>query len=97
MVVLAMQSHFFNFGGGRTHSYWDLYFGYGLFAAVNCAIETVLFWQLSGNPGNGKAIIALFSLANIVYGVLVWKYFFPMPLVFDSAIALCLAYAWCIS
>jgi len=44
-VVTAMKVHRFNFGG-FTHSYWELYFGYGLFVSIGCFVECVLFWQL---------------------------------------------------
>jgi hypothetical protein len=96
-VVEAMKSHAFNFGGVRPHSYWEMYFGYGLFAAVNCLIEAILFWQLTSGSVNlapARSIVLLFCLANIGYAILVWKYFFLVPLVFDAAIALCLAAAY---
>ena len=94
-VVDAMKLHRFDFGGFSPHSYWDLYFGYGLFAAFNCLIESVLFWQLAGmartEPRRTMPVVALFALANLGYAILVWKYFFVIPLIADLAIAACLA------
>lgn len=46
-VVDAMRSNAFSFSG-HMHSYWDMYFGYGLMAVLNCFIEAALFWQLAG-------------------------------------------------
>jgi hypothetical protein len=95
-VVEAMKAHHFNFLGSA-RSYWDFYFGYALFAAFNCAVEAVLFWQLARIGGEQaplvKPVIALFVLANLGYAVLAWKYFFITPIVPDIAIAICLGLA----
>ena len=92
-VVQAMQSHFFSFSGW-SRSYWDLYFGYGLFSAFNCLIEAVLFFQLASiagkNPRIVRMIAGLFLVANIGYATLIYRYFFPLPGYFDIAIALLL-------
>jgi len=94
-VVSMMKSHRFDFGGSRPHHYWEMYIGYGLFAAINCLIEAILFWQLSRSPNT--PIIALFLFANLTYAALVWRYFFFIPLVMDVLIALCLASALAVS
>jgi len=95
-VVQAMQSHYFSFSGSL-RSYWDMYFGYGLFSAFNCLLEAVLLWQLAGIAKNFPHLIrpvaALFVAANIGYAILVWKYFFPLPSYFDIAIAILLGLA----
>lgn len=92
-LVEAMKLHRFNFGS-TVHSYWELYFGYGLFAAVNCLIEAVLFWQLAALAKTDsvriRPIVALFLLANVGYAILVWNYFFLTPIVPDTAIVICL-------
>jgi len=92
-VIEVMQSHSFNFSGS-VRSYWDLYFGYGLLAALNCLIEAVLFWQLATLATRSlrdlRPIIALFTAANLAYAAMVLKFFFFVPLVPDLAIATCL-------
>jgi len=97
-LVQAMRSFRFDFGGSQPHSYWEMYIGYGLFAAVNCLIEALLFWWASrhtaGARGLVNAIIGIFLFANITYGALVWRYFFFIPLVMDTLVALCLAAAF---
>lgn len=96
-VVEAMRSHQFLFDGSL-RSYWDMYFGYGLFAAFNCLVEAVLFWQLATLAKTGavlvRPIVALFCIANLGYALLVLRYFFVVPLIPDVAIAACLALAW---
>jgi hypothetical protein len=94
-LVAAMKSQHFHFRlATAPRSYWDFYFGYGLFASFNCLIEAVLFWQLVGLartvPSRVRPIAALFCVANLVYAALVWRFFFLVPLVPDVAIALCL-------
>jgi hypothetical protein len=90
-VVDAMRSHAFTFALAP-HTYWDMYFGYGLEAAFVCLVEAVLFWLLAGAaPGNGplvRSVAALFVIANVVHIVMLVRYFaFPVPIVFDGLIA----------
>jgi len=95
-VVQAMRDHIFNFSGMQ-RSYWDMYFGYGLMAAINCLFEAALFWQLAAIAKTSarlvQPVVALFLVANLVYAALVWIYFFPLPSYFDLAIGLCLGMA----
>ena len=99
-LVEEMKSHYF-FQGLAPHSYWDLYSGYAFFAALNCLIEAVLFWQLAAaskrNPAGIKPIVALFLVANLAYGALILNYFFLVPFVPDMVIAACLAAAFATS
>jgi hypothetical protein len=93
-VVAAMRAHRF-FGGG-SRSYWDLYYGYGLIAAAACLVEAILLWQLARiaqvQPGVVRPIVALFVAVNVGHALLVWRYFaFPIPIVFDALVAVCLA------
>lgn len=93
-LVQAMRDNRFDFGGFEPHSYWQMYIAYGLFAAVNCLIEAVLFWQLSSvartDPARVRPFAALFLAANLGYATLVALYFFPIPLLADLTIAACL-------
>ncbi len=73
-VVQIMQSHVFSFSGSL-RSYWDMYFGYGLFSAFNCLIEAALLWMLAAmareNAPRTRPIAALFLFANVehCYGI----------------------------
>lgn len=90
-VVQAMQAHHFSFSG-YSRSYWDMYFGYGLFSAFNCLIEALLFWCIApfADAGGRKIlpVAATFLFANVGYIVLVSRYFFALPGYFDLILAL---------
>jgi hypothetical protein len=96
-VIEAMKSNRFEFAGA-TRSYWDFYFGYGLEAAAVCLVEAVLFWQLAriadSHPTLVRPAVALFVLANVGHALLMGRYFFTLPLVFDLLIAACLGWAF---
>lgn len=85
-VVQAMQSHYFSFSG-YVRSYWDMYFGYGLFSAFNCLVEALLFWCIAPFADlDGRKILpvaATFLFANVGYTVLIARYFFALPGYFD--------------
>jgi hypothetical protein len=90
-VVDAMRSQAFLFASAP-RTYWDMYFGYGLEAAVVCLVEAILFWLLAGAaPGCAvlvRSVAALFAAANLAHIVMLLRYFaFPLPMVFDGIIA----------
>lgn len=95
-VVDAMRSHRFDFAGFH-RSYWDFYFGYGLLGILFGVIEVILLWQLAALAKTDsyriRPPIALFIFANLAHAVLIWKYFFLVPAVFDIAVAACLGWA----
>lgn len=97
-VVAAMKSARFHFGWPASHSYWELYFGYGLFVAISCFIEAVVLWQLASLSKSGslriEPIVATFVLGEAGYAVLMFKYFFLIPIFVHSALAVCLAAAF---
>lgn len=90
-VVQAMQTHYFSFSG-YSRSYWDMYFGYGLFSAFNCLIEALLFWTIAPfADAAGRKILpvaAVFLFANLGYLALIARYFFALPGYFDATLAL---------
>lgn len=95
-VIETMKSHHFDFVGA-SRSYWDFYFGYGLFAAFFCLVEAVLFWQLAGATSAARplvrSIVVLFLVFNIGHALLSARYFFVTPIVPDVLIAGCLTIA----
>ena len=101
-VVTAMKIHRFNFGG-FTHSYWELYFGYGLFVSVGCFVECALFWQLAdlarSDIPSVKWILMPLILGEVGYSFLMLKYFFLIPIVvhISTAISLILAFVAALS
>jgi hypothetical protein len=89
-VVQAMRTHYFSFSG-YVRSYWDMYFGYGLFSAFNCLIEALLFWFTAPfADAAGRRILpiaAIFLFANVGYTALISRYFFALPGYFDVTLA----------
>ena len=89
-VVAAMQDNRFDFGGG-SHSYWDMYFGYGLEAAGVVLFEALILWLLvrpfRADPRGTAPILAVLVLANLAHAALVLRYFFPLPALFDGLVA----------
>ena len=95
-VQAAMWAVHFRAGGGL-HSYGEMYFGYGLMAASSCLFEAALLWFIAplaqAAPRSFRALAATLLAANLVHGALVLRYFFLVPLVPDTLIALLLAAA----
>jgi len=96
-VVAAMKSHAFLFGGFR-RTYWDMYFGYGLLAALVVAFEAVLLWLLAGlardEPARLRPVIALLIAYNVAHAALLFRYFFLVPIVADAVVTLTLLTAF---
>jgi hypothetical protein len=88
-VVAAMKGERFDFGGAK-RSYWEMYTGYGIEAALVCLVEAILLWLLASlamaSPTLARPIIWLVLGANIGHAILVLRYFFFVPLVPDLLI-----------
>ncbi len=96
-VLEAMKSHRFAVMGS-SRSYWDFFFGYGLFVSINLLIQGLLFWYLAAvaktNSPWTRPIVALFFFNYVGMAILAWKYFFVAPAVTELLIALFLALAF---
>jgi hypothetical protein len=71
---------------GAVRSYWGFLYGYGLFAAFTCLVESAL---LLFAPS--RAVAAVLLAANLGYASVVALYFFPVPLFFDLLLIALLA------
>ncbi len=91
VVVTAMQTHVFSFGG-FLHSYWQLYFGYELFVTISCLVESAILWQLANLSTTLaiRPIIAVLFLGEVATSILMFRFFFTIPIVVHTATALCL-------
>jgi hypothetical protein len=96
-VIEAMKTHSFDMGG-FSRTYWDFYTGFGLMNSIYIAFQAVVLWLLGGlatrDAGKLRPIIAAFFVSFALNAVLIWKYFFTVPLVMAIAIAICLALAF---
>jgi hypothetical protein len=66
--------------------------------SIYIAFQAVVLWLLGGlatrDAGKLRPIIAAFFVSFALNAVLIWKYFFTVPLVMAIAIAICLALAF---
>ena len=86
---------------GSLRTYWDFYFGFGMFLTVNLLLLSVLSWQLAAlvrvEPARARPLIASLCAAFLVFAVLSWLYFFIAPLIIEGMIALLLLLAYATS
>ena len=89
-VVSSMRSVSFDVQGVN-RSYWDFFSGFGLFVSVFLVFAAILAWQLGSMSPERRAAIPLvrwsFALCFVLIAVLSWRYFFIVPGVFSSLIA----------
>jgi hypothetical protein len=78
--------------------YWAMYFGYGLLSALTALFVAALIWLAASFDGRSRSLargLVLIVLgAIIVHAVLIARYFFPVPLYFDVAVAALLVLGW---
>jgi len=97
-LLASMRSiHFGVQGFSRT--YWDFFAGAGFFVSVFLLFAAVLAWQLAGLRAETLAAMRgtqwAFALCFVAVTILSWTYFFALPIVFSTLIAVCLiAAAW---
>jgi hypothetical protein len=96
-VLAAMKSTRFD-AMGSARTYWDFYFGFGVAISFYLALQAVVLWQLaalaSGDASRVRPIIAAFFAAFVANAIVVWTFFFALPLILATAIAICLALAF---
>jgi hypothetical protein len=88
-VIGAMRSQSFDFGGFAPHSYWDLYFGYGLLAVVFALFIAAALWLTSGlaeQPQQVRRFTGCIVVAASIHAAIIARYFFKLPLEFDLGI-----------
>ena len=96
-VIDAMKSVRFDvMGSSRT--YWDFYVGFGAAISGYLAVQAVVLWQLGTlartDAAHTRPIIAAFFVAFVGNAILVWAFFFAVPLILAIAIAACLGLAF---
>jgi hypothetical protein len=99
-VLNAMKAlHFDAMGSLRT--YWDFYFGFGLFLTVNLLLLSAVLWQLASvvntEPAIARPFIGLLCIAFLAFAVLSGLYFFIAPLIIEGIVAVLLGLAYRIS
>ena len=96
-VLTAMKTLQFD-AMGSLRTYWDFYFGFGLFLTVNLLLASGLLWQLASlakaEPAMARPFIASFCIAFAAFAVLSGLYFLIAPLILEILIAVILGLAY---
>jgi putative flippase GtrA len=83
--------------GGAKRTYWDFYLGFGLAISAYLVLQAIVLWQVAGlvesEWAKVKPNVASFAVAFVVNALIVWQFFFALPLVLALAVAGCLAAA----
>ena len=92
-VVVAMKAHQMHvMGFDRT--FMDFYVGFGWMLSVYLFLQAVLLWMVAGlvrsEPGQARAMTAVFLAANLALTVIAGAYLFTAPLILTAAVTLCL-------
>jgi hypothetical protein len=96
-VLQSMKSFRFD-AMGVTRTYFDFYFGFGLLISVFLLLQAVQLWQLASiakaDPARAMPLAVSLFLASLSCAVLAWKFIFAVPVLFSSAIAVCIGLAF---
>lgn len=99
-VLEAMKADQFDVTGA-SRTYWDFYVGFGLAITGFLALQAIVLWQLAplarNVPTQVRPIVGAFFIAFLANTIIVWMYFFLIPLVFPVAITICLALAFALA
>ena len=86
---------------GANRSYLDFFMGFGWSISVLMLLQTVLLWQLASlaraDPARVRPMIAVFALATLAAGVIAWRFIFPIPALFSSALLIVLLAAYVVA
>ena len=95
-LIGSMQSTRFDVQG-VVRTYWDFYSGFGLFVSLLLLFAAVVSWQLGSVPRDQlralPGITWSLAIAAVGIGVLSFRYFFIVPMVFSTVLAICLLWA----
>jgi hypothetical protein len=82
---------------GSMRTYWDFYFGFGVFLSANLILLSAVMWQLATlaetAPGSARTFIGLLCIGFVVFAALSSLYFFVAPVVIELMIAVVLGLA----
>jgi hypothetical protein len=86
---------------GANRSYLDFFMGFGWSISVLMLLQTVLLWQIASlaraDPTRVRPMIAVFGLATLATGVIAWRFIFPIPALFSSALLIVLLAAYVVA
>jgi hypothetical protein len=78
---------------GATRTYWEFFFGFGLFLTAALVVVSVLSWKVAAvserDPSLARQLGWPLLGGQVAFAVLSWKYFFLAPALVSSAASLC--------
>jgi hypothetical protein len=96
-VLNAMKALRFD-AMGSLRTYWDFYFGFGLFLTVSLLLLSGLMWQLAAladaELGKVRPLIAALCIGFVAFAVLSALFFFVAPFAIEVVIATLLGLAY---
>lgn len=95
---VALMSHTnFDFNG-TSRSYWDFHMGYTIWTDVILLTQVVLFWILSRSIQSSfllvRSLSGLFAISWFFSSLVICRYFFMPPFIFNVLITLFLLATW---
>lgn len=86
---------------GANRSYLDFYMGFGWSISVAMLMQTVLLWQMASlaraDAPSVRPMIGVIAIATIASGLIAWRFIFPLPALFSSALVIALAVAYVVA
>ena len=94
-TLTAMREFTFEVGGSR-RTYWDFYYGFGVYIGVLLLLQSVLVWQLASLHGSGvgvatvRPLIVPMVVAWMAGTAVLWVYIFIVPATISTLCTACL-------
>lgn len=94
-VLQAMRAFRFD-ADGVSRTYWDFYLGFGLIISVFLFAQSLMLWQLAALTRSAvrvRPLLAVFFASAMANAALTWTFFFALPIILASTIAVLLGLA----
>jgi len=82
---------------GATRTFWGFFSGLGFIVTTLYLFSAIVAWQLGGLPSatqhSLRLVLWTFAGCYVIIALLSWRYFFLVPSVLASVVALCLILA----
>jgi hypothetical protein len=79
---------------GTQRTYWDFYYGFGVYIGLMVAIQAIGLWQLASlPPAMIRPVLGTTAVAWIAGTVILWRYIFIVPAAFSLVCSICVVAA----
>ena len=91
-----MRSYRFDIMGAN-RTYWDFYFGFGLYLTASLLVVGILSWQMGAlsrtQPATARRLGWTLLVGQVGFAALSWVYFFIAPAAVSSLAGVCTLFA----